>query len=227
MKTQIFSATNGSTTINGTLILSNTINQILFDTEIAEFKNTNLKEKNIKDVNNFIASFIRRLDSNELFDSVKVGKTEVPIIREGIKPADQTMNVFIEGNIIDQNVFFDEDINITTIFDKKTTFSLEELGFKKVTVPLDFAYSRDADLNAILAYNIKPFDYDKTDNNKILKIIKDAKNQLSKHPDAEYVFVDKYLRTFWFSSENKAKTIPFSFVIPVNLIPNKKIKIKK
>lgn len=227
MKTQIFSATNGTTTINGTLILSNTINQILFDTEIAEFKNTDLKEKDIKDVKNFIASFIRRLDANELFDSVKVGKTEIPIIREGIKPADQTMNIFVDGNIIEQNIFFDEDVNLTTIFDKKITFSLEDLGLKKVTVPMDFAYSRDANLNAILTYNVKPFDYDKADNNKILKIIKDAKNQISNHPDAEYIFADKYLRTFWFSDEKKAESIPFAFVIPVNLIPKKKIKIKK
>jgi hypothetical protein len=230
MKSHNFSAKSKTNSLTGVLITSDDVNKIYFDTDVSGFENIEIKEKKIKDIGNFVGSLIRRFDVNEVFDSVIFNKNEYEIIREGIKPSDEKMNVYVKGDIKDQDhlVFPEQNITLFATNNHSYKFLLEDLGLKLVTVPVDFKYNRDPILNAILEYNVMPFDYDRSINEKILKIIKKARSELiGKNKDSYknviYVYINNH---FSYSLSGNIDTKRILFVIPVGLIPVGKIKNK-
>jgi hypothetical protein len=213
MKTINFSANSTTGTLNGTLLMRADSSEILFDSLLPEFIDEKIKEKDIKDVNNFIASFIRRLDKNEHFDDVLVEGNLIPVKREGVKPSKTTMDVFVIGELHKQVIIQDQTITVKDLNNNKIKMKTSELidNSRKVTVPTDFQYVRDEKLNSILKYNVIPFDYNRTLNQTAFKILKELKKRVDSIPSQKIAYIDRYDRlTFSINKHNKL-VIPRSF----------------
>ena len=184
MKTTNFKAINGKNTLQGVLILGKNKNEVIFDTNLEGFPDTTIDQRNIKDVKNFIASLIARFDTKEIFETVKVGRTEVPILRQkDLEPEIET--VYVQGEGLNKKVFSKPH---TEMVDHFGNIALVDLDVKEVTVPHNFEYTKDPVLNRILTTNVVPFDY----NRKINKTILDVISKFSKgkiNPD-KTIFID-------------------------------------
>ena len=192
MKTVNFSANNGQQSFSGTLIIGKTRpTQMLFESDLPEFSDQEIKTNDIKDVGNFIGSFIARLDVNDYFDEVIVDSVSFPVLRLGIRPADQTMDVVLLGDLKDQMILPMQQLNLKDMHNKKLKLELSQLvdSLNVITVPNDFAYVRDINLNALLRYNVMPANYNRTLNEKILKALKEIKRNY-KDTEIEYFYLN-------------------------------------
>tara|TARA_B100000073_G_scaffold346472_1_gene357969 strand:+ start:861 stop:1469 length:609 start_codon:yes stop_codon:yes gene_type:complete len=183
MKVVNFVANNGSQSVEGALILGKTKSEIIFDTLISNFENTVIKERNIQNVNNFIASLFARFDTDKLFNYVTVEDTNVEIKREDGK---KTKTVFA----------YKKDDTLTLL--PSNTVEVLDINGNPVTIELDvtemeiednFEYTKDPLLNRILKANSIPADYNRELNNKILKAVKKIKTGKI---NRDTVFIDKY-----------------------------------
>lgn len=185
MKVVNFVANNGSQSVEGALILGKTKSEIIFDTLISNFKNTVIKERNIQNVNNFIASLFARFDTDKLFDYVTVEDTNVEIKREDDK---KTKTVFAYKNgdtltLLPSNTVEVLDINGNPV--------IIELDVTEMEIEENFEYTKDPLLNRILKANSIPADYNRELNNKILKAVKKIKTG---KVNRDTLFLDKYGR---------------------------------
>lgn len=185
MKVVNFVANNGSQSVEGALILGKTKSEIIFDTLISNFKNTVIKERNIQNVNNFIASLFARFDTDKLFNYVTVEDTNVEIKRGDGK---KTKTVFA----------YKKDDTLTLL--PSNTVEVLDINGNPVTIELDvtemeiednFEYTKDPLLNRILKANSIPADYNRELNNKILKAVKKIKTG---KVNRDTLFLDKYGR---------------------------------
>jgi hypothetical protein len=215
MKTHTFSAQNDKFELYGALVVSDTNSKIFFYKNSLGFDDAEIKERNIADVPNFIASYIARCDNN-MFDSVTVDGKPTKIICKGVSPSKETMNVFYIGSALSHIIVPDQSITLNTINGKKVPTQLSSLCIEPTTVPVDFSYTNNELLNEILKLNKISYDYDRKLNNKLLKIIKIAKQDMVKNPTAKYLFISKTLNSIWFDSESV--NLSFYYHIPIDLI---------
>lgn len=217
MKTHTFYAQNGEFELNGVLIISNTVNKIVFDTNLEGFIDSDIKERNISDIPNFIASYIARCD-NDLFNTVMVdGKKTVRIKRNEFSESKDTMVVYYHlSSMFNPVIKPEQSLKVINTDGKEVSVELGDLGLTSKTVPVGFAYTNDALLNEILKLNQFEYDYDRKINNKLLKIIKVAKQKSASNSDAKYILVDKYLSDLWFDTDNTSRA--FKYFIPIYLI---------
>lgn len=170
MKTITFKADNGTQKVEGVLLLTNNKSEIIFDTVVEGFENIEVKEKNIKDIYNFIASIIARFDTKEIFNSVKVGRKEVQILRK--RDEEETQTVYVQGFGLSKTVLPTNIVKTEDIYGNSTHVLIES---EKVVIPKRFKYTKNSTLNKILQANVVPFDYNRAINNTILKVIKGVK----------------------------------------------------
>lgn len=170
MKTTTFKADNGTQKVEGVLLITKNKSEIIFDTVVEGFENIEIKEKNIKDVPNFIASIIARFDTKELFNSVKVGRNEIQILRKQDK--EETQTVYVQGDGLSKTVLPTNLVKTYDIYGNSTHVFIES---EEVIIPKGFKYTKNSTLNNILKANVVPFDYNRAINNTILKIIKGVK----------------------------------------------------
>tara|TARA_E500000081_G_C6106210_1_gene340197 strand:+ start:114 stop:722 length:609 start_codon:yes stop_codon:yes gene_type:complete len=185
MKVVNFVANNGSQSVEGALILGKTKSEIIFDTLLSNFKNTVIKERNIQNVNNFIAALFARFDTDKLFNVVTVKGVDVKIKREDEK---QTQTVFAYKNgdtltLLPSNTVEVLDINGNPV--------IIELDVTEMEIEENFEYTKDPLLNRILKANSIPADYNRELNNKILKAVKKIKTG---KVNRDTLFLDKYGR---------------------------------
>lgn len=185
MKVVNFVANNGSQSVEGALILGKTKSEIIFDTLISNFKNTVIKERNIQNVNNFIASLFARFDTDKLFDYVTVEDTNVEIKREDDK---KTKTVFAYKNGDTLTLLPSNTVEVLDINGNPATI---ELDVTEMEIEENFEYTKDPLLNRILKANSIPADYNRELNNKILKAVKKIKTG---KVNRDTLFLDKYGR---------------------------------
>tara|TARA_Y100001960_G_scaffold281684_1_gene315482 strand:+ start:1166 stop:1774 length:609 start_codon:yes stop_codon:yes gene_type:complete len=185
MKVVNFVANNGSQSVEGALILGKTKSEIIFDTLISNFKNTVIKERNIQNVNNFIASLFARFDTDKLFDYVTVEDTNVEIKREDDK---KTKTVFAYKNGDTLTLLPSNTVEVLDINGNPVTI---ELDVTEMEIEENFEYTKDPLLNRILKANSIPADYNRELNNKILKAVKKIKTG---KVNRDTLFLDKYGR---------------------------------
>lgn len=99
--------------------------------------------KKIKDVGNFVASFIKRIDDKQVFNSIKVGDDTFPIIREVIS----TESFYVIG----EHLF---EINAVASFTDKNGITVDipvsSVAERKVELPIDGKYSKNEEINRFL-----------------------------------------------------------------------------
>lgn len=191
MNTFTFKAKNKDKTLSGTLIVRKNKTDILFDgdfdLELNGFVDSELNETNIKDKANFIASYIKRIDKNELFNEIIINGVNTPILREE-KNKEKTMKVFYLGEIKEQVFFKEQDITILDINSKKIKINTFDVA-KFRTVPLDFNYSKNSQLNKILAFNLVSHDYKRNINSLLLKALKTINSKMKIKKNVNYLYM--------------------------------------
>lgn len=185
MKVVNFVANNGSQSVEGALILGKTKSEIIFDTLLSNFKNTVIKERNIQNVNNFIAALFARFDTDKLFNVVTVKGVDVKIKREDEK---QTQTVFAYKNGDTLTLLPSNTVEVLDINGNPVTI---ELDVTEMEIEENFEYTKDPLLNRILKANSIPADYNRELNNKILKAVKKIKTG---KVNRDTLFLDKYGR---------------------------------
>lgn len=185
MKVVNFVANNGSQSVEGALILGKTKSEIIFDTLLSNFKNTVIKERNIQNVNNFIAALFARFDTDKLFNVVTVKGVDVKIKREDEK---QTQTVFAYKNGGTLSLLPTNTVEVLDINGNPVTV---ELDVTEMEIEENFEYTKDPLLNRILKANAIPADYNRELNNKILKAVKKIKTG---KVNRDTLFLDKYGR---------------------------------
>ena len=183
MKVVNFFANNGSQSVEGALILGKTKSEIIFDTLLSNFKNTVIKERNIQNVNNFIAALFARFDTDKLFNVVTVKGVDVKIKREDEK---QTQTVFAYKNGGTLSLLPTNTVEVLDINGNPVTVKLD---VTEMEIEENFEYTKDPLLNRILKANAIPADYNRELNNKILKAVKKIKTG---KVNRDTLFVDKY-----------------------------------
>jgi len=216
-----FSATKNQNHLDGVLIERSNSSTISFDSKLSHFKDATIKETNIKDYPNFIASFIKRLDKNEDFDTVTVVVNQdppvtVPILRDGIAPSKETVEVFIIGDIKNQNIIKNQSITFDGLSGNNISIDVSSFtgdDFIKRVVPANFVYTRDPLLNTLLAYNVMPFDYDRSLNTVILLAVKNIKSKkMKEYLDQEFAYINKFNQFSFRASKGDL------FIIPLKLL---------
>ena len=173
--------------VRGSLIIGENTSKIVFDTVLSNYKDLKIQQTNIKNVNNFIASIIARLDKEEYFDSVEVNGVDTKIIRNKI----ETKTVYVVGEY-ENKIGLDSDlIETTDHLGNKVTVKVPSTP---VEVPVDGKYTRDPILNKVLSDNFMPVNYDRRINNKILQLVRGIK-QGSRKAIGEVIHLDRYANT--------------------------------
>lgn len=183
MKVINFVANNGDQSVEGALILGKTKSEIIFDTLMSNFKNTVIKERNIQNVNNFIAALFARFDTDKIFHYVTVENTNVEIKRQEDK---KTQTVFAYKNGDTVALLPTNTVEVLDINGNPVTV---ELNVTETEIEENFEYTKDPLLNRILKANAIPADYNRELNNKILKAVKKLKTGKI---NRDTVFIDKY-----------------------------------
>lgn len=183
MKTFNFKADNGKQLVDGVLVIGKNKSEIIFDNAIKGFEDTVIQERNIKDVYNFIGALFARFDYNEYFNTVKVGRKDVPILRE---KEETTETVFVQGDGLHKTVLSSNTVDTTDIFGNTVSVSID---VKEVVIPKNFSYTKDETLNRILKANVVPADYNREINNRILKVVRGMNTGKVKK---DMVMLDKY-----------------------------------
>jgi hypothetical protein len=170
-----FSLTNAKSTVinQGTLFTAKLKSKIVFSEHINETFSLDLDAININDKANFVASIVRRLDKDNVYTQVLFNdsKDSVNVIRE--EKNANTMAVYVKKDKGNGFIAIAEpNIKIPTLNDGIVTISAEDMGFKKVIVPIDFKYVKNPVLNALYKDAVVPFDYNTALSKTILKEIR-------------------------------------------------------
>ena len=151
MKVVNFVANNGSQSVEGALILGKTKSEIIFDTLLSNFKNTVIKERNIQNVNNFIAALFARFDTDKLFNVVTVKGVDVKIKREDEKKT-QTVFAYKNGDtltLLPSNTVEVLDINGNPV--------IIELDVTEMEIEENFEYNSANNPNFLKVEEIKNY----------------------------------------------------------------------
>lgn len=160
---------NGVQTNFGTLLKSKSVTKIALVDDIDGKSIIEMDTVDIKDNANFIASVIRRMDRDGLYDTVTITDTNitVPIIREDVD--DNVMTIFVRNNKEGFVATKEPMIEIPLVHGGTEQVSVTELGFKPITVPRDFKYVKNPVLNALYKEAMIPANYKKTLSKSITK----------------------------------------------------------
>lgn len=182
MKTINFTANSNDTSLQGILIVSNIGSKIFFDDTLAGKSAYDLKETDIKDHGNFIASFIRRLDKEEIFESITLDDEQKTFMIKRDDPKSEVMRLYKKPNDDGVDVVTEDDcVSIYDIYGNKIDISVTSLGFEPIDVPKNFKYTKNPVLNLIYQNSILPHDFNRKMSSVITKeISKRQKNSNGK-----------------------------------------------
>lgn len=168
MKQISFSANGSAENIQGVVVIGSNGSTMLLDKPIGGQTQINIKAADIKDFGNLIASIVKKIDSEEKFESVTLTDSNktYPIL---VKSED-TLRLYVKRSDEDyaNNIVIENDeIEFQDIFQKTHSLSVLDLGFEVINVPVDFKYTKNDVLNLLYRYALLPHDY----NRKINKVI--------------------------------------------------------
>lgn len=170
MKNINFAVNSNGRTVQGILTITKNDTAFLLSEEIGGKTKLDLYSQDINDVGNFIASVVRRLDTEAEFESITLVDEEKTFI---IKRANATQTTRLYKAIInDEEIVTDQsEISTTDIYGNEHALYIEDFGFNAVDVPVDFLYTKDPVLNLIYQNAVLPHDYNRKMNTAILKEI--------------------------------------------------------
>jgi len=168
--TYLFKVHSGNAVLNGACFSHSKGTQVSFERPIGGVTQENLYATDIKDMGNFLASVVKRLDKDEVYTGVTCNDLYTEILRPVNNP--DTIRIYVKRNDKGK-VFVTKDtlVTISGIDEADMDIPVEDLGFKAVDAPIDFKYTKEPLLNAIFKAHGLPADYDRSINNPLLKAI--------------------------------------------------------
>lgn len=165
-----FTANSNDRTVQGILVITSNDASFLLNESIGGETKVDLYSQDIKDMGNFIAAVIRRLDNENEFESITLTDEEKTFLIK--RPTDDaTMRVY--KKVSDEEVIVTDQptVTIKDIYNNEHTVAVETLGFEPVDVPNKFLYTKNPTLNLIYQNAVIPHDYNRKMNAVILKEI--------------------------------------------------------
>ena len=168
MKHISFLANGKNESIKGIVVASYQGNTMLLDKPIGNQTSVDIKTTDIKDFGNLIASIVKKLDSEGVFESITLSdsKETYPILVE----PENTIRLYVKrsGEDYAKDIIIESDeIPFQDIYQRTHNLSVLDLGFEVVDVPVDFKYTKNEVLNFLYRHAMLPHDY----NRKINKVI--------------------------------------------------------